>query len=167
MITPEYVRVMAAYNAELNRRVYGAAATLSEAQRREDCGAFWHSIHGTLSHLIWADQMWMSRFDGWERPQVKIADSGSFCDGPFADMAHTRAVSDDRLSAWAQRLDAAWLAGALTWFSGSTGAEVTRPRALLVAHMFNHQTHHRGQAHALLTRFGAETGATDLPFVLG
>ena len=166
MITPDYVRMMAAYNAEMNRRVYGAAATLSEPQRREDCGAFWGSIHGTLSHLLWGDQVWMSRFDGWEPPQVKIADSGRFFDGVFADMALARAALDGRLRAWAERVDAAWLAGTLTWYSGATQAEVTRPRAMLVTHFFNHQTHHRGQAHALLTRFGAQTGATDLPFVL-
>ncbi len=166
MITPAYVRTMAAYNAELNRRVYGAAATLSETQRREDCGAFWRSIHGTLSHLLWADQMWMSRFDAWEKPDSKLAQSGEFFDGPFEDMALARAALDGRLAAWAERVDDEWLSGTLSWFSGATGQEVTRPRALLVTHLFNHQTHHRGQAHALLTRFRAETGATDLPFVL-
>ena len=167
MITPAYVRVMAAYNAELNRRLYGAAATLSEAQRREDCGAFWRSIHGTLSHLLWADQIWMSRFDGWDAPGVRLAESGQFFDGPFEAMTLARAALDGRLAAWAERVDDAWLSGTLSWFSGATGQQVTRPRALLVTHLFNHQTHHRGQAHALLTRFGVETGATDLPFVLG
>lgn len=162
MITPEYVRVMAAYNAEMNRRVYGAAAILSEEQRRQDCGAFWLSIHGTLSHLLWGDRMWMSRFDGWEKPQVKIADSGRFFDGPFAEMTLARAAVDEGLSAWAEHVDAEWLAGTLTWFSGATHGEVTRPRALLVIHFFNHQTHHRGQAHALITAAGEKTGDTDL-----
>ncbi|MEZ5861079.1 MAG: DinB family protein [Geminicoccaceae bacterium] len=66
---------------------------------------------------------------------------------------------------WARGLDPGWLAGELSWHSGAIGREVTRPRALLVAHLFNHQTHHRGQVHAMLTAAGAKTGPTDLPFM--
>ena len=65
MIGAGYVRLMAAYNAEMNSRIYAAAARLGEAERRRDRGAFWHSIQGTLSHLLWADRMWMSRLAGW------------------------------------------------------------------------------------------------------
>ena len=60
MITPDYVRTMAAYNAELNRRVYTAATRLSDAERRADRGAFWKSILGTLAHIYWADRVWLS-----------------------------------------------------------------------------------------------------------
>ncbi len=70
MITPAYVRTMAAYNAEMNRRLYAAADRLDDAERRADRGAFWSSIHGTLCHLVWGDQMWMSRFAGWPKPAV-------------------------------------------------------------------------------------------------
>ncbi len=58
------------------------------------------------------------------------------------------------------------LEGDLAWFSGALGRDVARPRALVVMHVFNHQTHHRGQVHALITRAGESTGDTDLPFVL-
>ena len=62
------------------------------------------------------------------------------------------------------KLDPAWLEGDLTWFSGAAGREVTKPKWLLVTHMFNHQTHHRGQVHCMLTQCGVKPGATDLPF---
>ncbi len=166
MITPDYVRTMAAYNAELNRRVYAAAATLSEAQRRADGGAFWGSIHGTLSHLLWADQMWMSRLDGWPTPAAKLADSAAWFEASFDAMTALRVEMDDRLVGWAARVRQDFLDGETTWYSGATQRQQTRPRALLVMHLLNHQTHHRGQAHALLTRAGAQTGATDLAFVL-
>jgi uncharacterized damage-inducible protein DinB len=55
--------------------------------------------------------------------------------------------------------------GDLGWFSGAMGREVTKPKALLVLHMFNHQTHHRGQIHAMLTTAGARPGDTDIPFM--
>ena len=48
--------------------------------------------------------------------------------------------------------------------SGATDRELTKPMALLVTHMFNHLTHHRGQVHALLIGFGMKLGVTDLPF---
>ena len=63
MITPAYVRLMAQYNAEMNRRLYAAAARLTDAERKADRGAFWQSIHGTLTHILWGDTQWMSRFD--------------------------------------------------------------------------------------------------------
>ena len=91
MITPEYARTMARYNAELNRRVYGAALRLSDAQRRSDEGAFWKSIHGTLSHLYWADRIWLSRFGAAQAPDVPIARSAT--------------MIEDFNSLWAQRQD--------------------------------------------------------------
>ena len=68
MISPAYVRTMAAYNEEMNRRLYAAASRLSDEERRLDRGAFWHSIHGTLNHLLYGDRAWMARFDGWPPP---------------------------------------------------------------------------------------------------
>jgi uncharacterized damage-inducible protein DinB len=69
---------------------------------------------------------------------------------------------DRRLEDWAARVVSDWLEGELTWFSGAAGREVNKPVALLVSHFFNHQTHHRGQAHALITAAGERTDATDL-----
>lgn len=165
MITPAYAATMAAYNAEMNRRFYAAAATLSDAERRAARGAFWGSIHATYSHLIWADRMWMSRFDGWEKPPQGLSQSDALFD-TFATMAEARRETDDRLLAWARGLTAEWLGGDLTWFSGAAAREITAPRAILVTHLFNHQTHHRGQIHAMLTAAGAATGDTDLPLIL-
>ena len=165
MITPTYVRTMAAYNAEMNRRLYAAAARLPDEARRADRGAFFKSIHGTLCHLVWGDRMWMSRFDGWERPPVPIAESAGMI-GDFATLAAERAKADQGIEAWAGRVDDAWLAQDLTWVSGAARREMRRPRTFLVAHFFNHQTHHRGQAHALITAGGEATGDTDLMLII-
>ncbi len=165
MITPAYVRTMAAYNAEMNRRWYAAADTLTDEQRRENRGAFFGSIHGTLCHLVWGDSTWMNRFAGWPKPTVPQADSpGMIAD--WETLKATRANLDARLIAWAGSVTQEWLDEDLAWFSGSIQKDLVMPKGLLVTHMFNHQTHHRGQAHAILTGFGARTGDTDLPFVL-
>jgi uncharacterized damage-inducible protein DinB len=161
MITPGYVRTMAAYNAEMNRRLYAAAARLGDAERRAPRGAFWGSIHGTLNHLLWGDTQWMSRFDDWAKPPVTIKESSAMIED-FGELSAARVEADARFTRWAAAMDEAWLAADLTWFSGAANREMSAPRRLLVAHMFNHQTHHRGQVHAMLTACGEETGDTDL-----
>ncbi len=165
MITPDWVRLMAAYNAEMNRRIYTAADTLDDARRKADRGAFFGSIHGTLCHLLWGDRTWMHRFAGWERPPGGIKESP----GLIADWAALKAArreADAGIEDWAAKVDPAWLAGRLGWQSAALGRHVERRTDILVTHFFNHQTHHRGQAHALLTGFGARTEDTDLPFIL-
>ena len=161
MITPAYVRTMAAYNAEMNRRLYDAANRLSDAERRRDCSAFWHSIQGTLVHILWGDAQWMSRFDNWERPATPIKQSDHFIED-WAELRSARDKADADISRWAANVDEAWLDADLVWFSGAAGREMRAPKGFLISHFFNHQTHHRGQVHAMLTAAGQETGDTDL-----
>jgi uncharacterized damage-inducible protein DinB len=165
MITPAYCRTMAVYNAEMNRRLYAAASRLSDAERRTPRGAFWGSIHGTLVHILWGDSQWMSRFDDWPRPETPIKQSGDMIED-YGELCATRTKRDADIERWAARIDDAWLDGDLTWFSGAANREVTAPTRLLVTHFFNHQTHHRGQAHALLTAAGEKTDDTDLFLVV-
>lgn len=165
MITPAYVRTMAAYNAEMNRRLYGAAGRLGEAERRASKGAFWGSIHGTLVHILWGDHQWMSRFDSWPRPATPIKESDRFVED-FVELCAARETADADISAWAAKIDRSWLDEDLVWFSGAAGREIRAPKRLLVTHFFNHQTHHRGQAHALITAAGQDTGDTDLFLII-
>ena len=161
MITPAYIRTMAAYNAEMNRRLYGAAARLSEAERRAPRGAFWGSIQATLTHILWGDRQWMSRFDNWPKPDTPIKQSAQMIDD-FTELSAVREKSDADIARWAHKVDDAWLGEDMVWFSGAANRQMRAPKGLLVAHFFNHQTHHRGQAHAMLTAAGQETGDTDL-----
>jgi uncharacterized damage-inducible protein DinB len=165
MITPAYVRTMAAYSAEMNRRLYGAAARLLDDERRASRGAFWGSIHGTLTHILWGDRQWMSRFDNWPKPDTPIKQSAQMVDG-FAELTDAREQADGDIIRWAHKVDDAWLDDNMVWFSGAANREIRAPKGLLVSHFFNHQTHHRGQAHAMLTAAGQETGDTDLFLVV-
>ena len=165
MITPAYCRTMAAYNAEMNRRRYAAADRLSEAERRAEKGAFWHSIHGTLVHILWCDGQWMSRFDNWPRPATPIKQSDHFIED-WTELRVARATADADIAGWADGVDDAWLSADMIWFSGAARREISAPKRLLVAHFFNHQTHHRGQAHALITAAGEPTDDTDLFLVI-
>ena len=165
MISTDYVVTMARYNAWQNRQLVDVVDAMAEAGEAAALtagrGAFFGSILGTLNHLLWADHMWMSRLDGWRRPATGLAESPRLHPTPAAWKAD-RQRSDGRIVLWAERLRPAALRGDLTWISGATGAEMTRPVALCVMHLFNHQTHHRGQVHALLTAAGHDPGTTDL-----
>ena len=160
-VSGAYVQMMASYNAEMNRRLYAAAGRLTEAERRLDRGAFWGSIHGTLAHLVWGDQQWMSRFDGWGKNAVPLAHSAAL-EEEWELLEAKRVSADAKIEEWSKRVEQVWLDGDLVWFSGAAGRELCKPLAVLVPQFFNHQTHHRGQVHAMLTAAGERTGDTDL-----
>jgi uncharacterized damage-inducible protein DinB len=161
MISPDHVRLMARYNAWQNQNLYGAALTLDEAARRLDRGAFFKSIHGTLCHILWADQIWMSRLAASPKPAVPQSESAGMIE-EWPLLQDERVAFDDFIISWADTLAADALRGPLRWYSGAMKAEVSIPLWVCITHMFNHQTHHRGQAHALLTDAGARPHDTDL-----
>ena len=161
MIDNHYVRMMARYNRWQNRVAFMAAHGLDDAQRRADRGAFFGSIHRTLAHLLWADRIWFSRFDQCPPPGVPLAESGGFVT-EWTDLTAQRTAMDGVILAWADDHTAGPVGGALTWFSGVAGREVTAPLGVVIPHIFNHQTHHRGQVHAMLTAAGATTQDSDL-----
>lgn len=165
MITPDYVRTMAAYNRWQNDNLYSSAEQLSDAERKTNRGAFFGSIHATLNHLLWADKIWMHRFAGWDHPRAQdIQNSVHECER-WEDLKSDRIKLDTDLVNWADGLDVEALKGMLTWYSKAAGRELIKPRSLLITHLFNHQTHHRGQVHVMLTAVGCKPGDTDLPFM--
>jgi uncharacterized damage-inducible protein DinB len=164
MIDRAYVQRMSRYNRWQNENLYGVADTLSDAERRLERGAWFGSIHKTLSHILWADRIWMGRFTDLPRPTVGIPESVSLYPD-WDNLKSERKNFDQTMIDWADKVDDAWLAADQTYYSGATKRDWTRPRWLLVIHMFNHQTHHRGQVHSMLTQAGGRPGDTDLPFM--
>ncbi|HML07689.1 MAG TPA: DinB family protein [Xanthobacteraceae bacterium] len=162
MIDGAYVQRMARYNCWQNENLYGVADLLSDEERRRERGAFFGSIHKTLSHLLWGDRIWMSRFSqDVPRPPGGIAESVNLYPD-WAELKAERTRFDQRIIHWAEAVDDAWLTADQTFYSGATKREWTRPRWMLVTHMFNHQTHHRGQVHCMLTQAGGRPHDTDL-----
>ncbi len=165
MITPAHVATMARYNAWQNRSLYTAADGLTDEARKQDRGAFFKSIHGTLCHLLFGDQIWLHRFAGTPVPKAKTIAESAIAIPDWADLKIERVRFDEVINGWAQNLDAGWLEGDLTWRSTAYNRDFTKPKWLLVTHLFNHQTHHRGQVHAMLTAAGAKPDDTDLGFM--
>lgn len=162
MISPEYCQLMARYNAwqntQLNEGLEGQPPDLLMADR----GAFFGSILGTLNHLVWGDLMWMARF----APDVS-SPGGSIARSVHRHKAlgdwHAERLALDRVIArWADRLTPVDLAGSLAWRSAAAGRSVDAPMSRCIVHMFNHQTHHRGQVHAMMTAAGLAAPVSDL-----
>ncbi|MCH2095109.1 MAG: damage-inducible protein DinB [Rhodobacteraceae bacterium] len=156
----EYCRLMARYNAWQNHSIYHAALCLDDTARQEDRGAFWGGIQSTLAHLMWGDLVWISRFDGGAGADVDGRDASDRYDWPT--LWHERPLLDARIAAWSWSILDDDLTGDVRWYSGFLKSEMTRPKALCVMQLFNHQTHHRGQVHAMLTAAGAHPDDTDL-----
>lgn len=164
MIGAGYCRTMARYNAWQNGQLAGYLRELGVEDLARDRGAFFGSILGTINHLYWGDLIWMSRFDGGPGPEVPSARSAEVFDDVERWEAGRTAL-DQRITAWANGLSDADVAGDFTWYSGASGREITAQKALVLVHFFNHQTHHRGQVHAMLTATGSKAPVSDLAFM--
>jgi uncharacterized damage-inducible protein DinB len=161
LITPDYCRMMARYNTWQNDGLMALFDSVSDDVMRADRGAFFGSILGTLNHILWADQVWLHRLNGSEMPIGTIKDS-PILTPTAAAWGALRYQTDGRITLWAELLSAVDLHGDLVWHSGAVGRNVTASMGKVVAHLFNHQTHHRGQVHAMLTAAGLSPQATDL-----
>ena len=162
MITPDFAATMARYNRWQNRSLVAAADTLTDADRWQDRGAFFRSIAETLNHILWDDRIWLARLGGDEATAAEIGARHPYTDTPKEWSAYVRArvALDDEIVAWADSLAEADLARPIAWVRG--GETVETQLGFNLVHMVNHQTHHRGQVHAMLTAAGAEPEATDL-----
>ncbi|HEY1474081.1 MAG TPA: DinB family protein [Pseudolabrys sp.] len=141
-------RMFAGYNAWCNERLYAAAARLNDADYRADRGAFFKSVHGTLNHLLVGDRIWMKRFTGaGDMPpslDVILYDD-------FEALRAARRSEDTLISRYIARLTDKDLLGTLRYRTVVPPVEIKQPLAPALDHFFNQQTHHRGQAYALLS----------------
>lgn len=151
--------MFAAYNRWANARLYDAAAKLGDADYRADRGAFFKSVHGTLNHMLVADRIWMRRFTGDGEAPGKL---DAILHEDFADLADARRAEDERIITWIGTLTDSDLAGKFRYRTITNPADIEQERAYALDHFFNHQTHHRGQAHALLTAIAGEAPSLDL-----
>ena len=165
----EQFRRFAQYNAWFNGRLYDLVSSLSEEERNRDMGAFFRSIHGTLNHILLADRIWLGRiskhphgFRSLEKtPLVFEFQSLAqvLCES-FPELAAQRHETDTAIRSWVTELTPEILESDLS-YARSTGQNMVLPFWHVVAHLFNHQTHHRGQVTTLLFQLGHDPGSTD------
>jgi uncharacterized damage-inducible protein DinB len=154
--------LLARFNAWVNGRLYDTVAQLSDADYRKDRGAFFGSIHNTLNHLLVVDRLWVGRIAGTD-PGIRALDQILYDD--FDALRVARRTEDERLIAFVDGLDEAALRRMVAYRLVDGTARETRCDLILLT-LFNHQTHHRGQVHAMLTQAGVVPPPLDAIFYL-
>ena len=149
---------LAAYNRWANTRLYDACAGLSDAARKLDRRGFFGSIHNTLNHILVGDRAWLDRVEEIDSGAVAL-DTVLFDD--FAALRDARTAEDERVDRVLARMDEARMAGNLV-YRNVAGTRHRTPMRLVFTHLFNHQTHHRGQVHDMLSQAGASPPELDL-----
>jgi uncharacterized damage-inducible protein DinB len=157
-----HFRQFALYNRWANTQLYDAAARLSPEQLAENRGGFFKSLLGTLNHLVVTDRLWMSRLEGNSPRGTKLDEI------LYEDIAGLRAARDaenkrivDHVFALAEDRFAAPFA-----YETTSGAAQSQPLQQILAHLFNHQTHHRGQAHDLFGQIAGQDKAPPLDLLI-
>ncbi len=167
----ENYRFLARYNRWMNQRLYAACEVLTDIERKADRGAFFKSIHHTLTHLVLADKMWLVRFATQDvgftalRPELLAmpadADYTSDAYPDWADLKQIRDALDAAIEQWVADMPAVFLTSTMRYIN-TKGVQRAHPAWQAMTHFFNHQTHHRGQVTTLLTQAGVDVGVTDL-----
>ena len=156
-----YYETMAEYNQWMNQKLYAICAEIPDEKRKENLGAFFKSIHGILNHLLYGDRAWMGRFSG----QPFAGKIGQELYSNFDVLRQERELMDIQIIEWSKQLSPEWLDQTFEYTSNVDGKTRILPTWVLVTHMFNHQTHHRGQLTTLLSQLGYDPGITDLPWL--
>lgn len=170
MQLPAHVRQMATYNQWMNDKLYQACASLNPAELAAARGAFFSSILGTLNHLLVADTIWLKRIQQ-ALPQLAVLQPLADVEMPasldalvydnLTSLTAARQQLDQHILALAAALDDEALQQ-IIGYTNIKGVRYQRQLFSLLMHLFNHQTHHRGQVTTLLSQAGVDVGVTDL-----
>ncbi len=155
---------LALYNQWMTTKIYTAIEGLTIEELKKDRGAFFKSIYSTLNHLLWADIRWMSRFTGNTYP-FEDSKMGVDLFDDFESLRDEHLKMAEHIIHWSNTLNEDQISQDLTWTRASGGTPVTKPFWLCITHLFNHQTHHRGQITQMLKPIGIDVGDTDLPLM--
>jgi uncharacterized damage-inducible protein DinB len=153
------MKMFAGYSCWANNRLFDAAGQLDDTDYHRDCAVAFSSMHGTLNHILGGDMIWLSRFQNTKAPPLTLDTN---LHDTFAALRNARAAFDQVIISFINGLEPDDLNASITYTPVTDPQLVTQQLAPALAHLFNHQTHHRGQAHAILTRLAGAAPALDL-----
>jgi len=155
--------MLATYNRRANAILYDAVETLSETEYRRARKAFFTSIEGTLNHILTGDRIWMTRFEGGEICSTRL---DAITHPTLASLRQAREAMDAHIQNFVEtRVDADFLAGTVRYVNNA-GTACADPVSVLLPHLFNHQTHHRGQVHDMLSQTDVPPPSLDMHRVI-
>lgn len=147
MRAADLMRIQAHANRLANRLLHAAIATLPETEFDAPRTGFFPSLAKTLNHLLAVDLYYIGALHG--DAGIEAAYEAFVPCTTIAELTVRQRASDERLIGFCARLDEA---GCDAWVDMDRGTHVQRDRAgHVLQHLFMHQTHHRGQAHGMLS----------------
>ncbi len=162
MDTLNIFRTLARYNRVANQRLYEVCAQISDEEyRRKRAGSF-GSIHALLNHGLLADRIWMSRFSGGGKTTPPL---NTVLHDDFPALRSTREQDDLAIEEFFRNAPGSFLTNKLS-YTNSKGIHYEEASVPAVLHMFNHQTHHRGQVHVMLSQCGVQPPSLDMHRIL-
>jgi uncharacterized damage-inducible protein DinB len=162
-MSSSYFTTLSHYNAWANRRLYQACEALSETEYMRERGSFFGSLHATLNHILVADRIWVARIEGWNPPNLK---RDQILYGDLIGLKMARVAEDEHIRIMVAAIPRERLDKPLD-YRNSRGDRFETPLRLVLGHFFNHQSHHRGQAHGLLSQTEVQPPPLDLIAFLG
>ncbi|MEB3182063.1 MAG: DinB family protein [Nostocaceae cyanobacterium] len=154
----KHFQTLALYNTSANRKLYEACAQLTNQELQQIRPAFFKSIHGTLNHIMVGDRIWLTRFEGKQIPSTGL---DMILYEEFDELWKARLAEDERIENFVRAMTQEFLCTEIQYVNNS-GTVCQDPVDLLVAHFFNHQTHHRGQIHDMLSQTAVAPPSLDM-----
>jgi uncharacterized damage-inducible protein DinB len=143
----EHHRIAARANRLANRRLHAAMAPLTHADLHAPRTSFFPSLALTLNHILAVDIYYIDALDAVRDMEARY--NAFIPADTLPELAWRQQLSDERLIALCDRLDREGRDPTIEMDRGN--GKVQRDRAChVLAHLFMHQTHHRGQVHAML-----------------
>jgi len=166
----KHFKLLSEYNELMNQRLYKAVSKLPDEKIKENKGAFFKSLFGTLNHILVGDIIWLSRFatDPSSKDTLsyfvnieKPKSLNSVIYTGFDELKTEREKIDKLIIYWVHSLNEEDLCSKIS-YKNMNGANFNKDFSSLINHLFLHQVHHRGQATTLLSQFSVGFGETDL-----
>jgi uncharacterized damage-inducible protein DinB len=153
-----HFRILARYNLIANERLFERCGQLDPVEYRKRRQGSFGSIHGLLNHVLLGDRTWMARFEG-NGHSTPALNTILFDD--FSGLRLARIEQDAQIEAFFGRLEAGFLRRSFR-YTNSQEREYLEEAPIAISHFFNHQTHHRGQVHVMLSQTPVSPPSLDL-----
>jgi uncharacterized damage-inducible protein DinB len=153
-----HFRMLARYNCTANERLYSACAELDDNEYRKRRAGSFGSIHALLNHILLGDRRWLGLFQNGQRVTPPL---NQILYDDFASLRSARVTEDARIEAFFDDLDAAFWTGSFA-YTNNQGKDYVETAHVACTHLFNHQTHHRGQVHVMLSQTTTNPPSLDL-----
>ena len=152
-----HFQMLARYNRIANDRLFAKCAQLDDIEYRKERAGSFGSIHRLLNHVLLGDRRWLGLFKSGERSTPPL---NQILYDEFSDLRNARTQEDARIEAFFRSLDPAFWSRTFS-YTNNQGRDYIETAHVACTHLFNHQTHHRGQVHVMLSQTSVQPPALD------